>query len=101
MLTGRGHSFPEGVVAEQNVGATRPADHEETFLLAQVNVLLRWRRTILVLGMIGGLVGLASGLLKTRVYRSSATFLTQSSDLSANMSGLALAASQFGVRLPT
>jgi len=49
---------------------------------------------------IGGVVGLLSGLLQSRTYRSTATFIPQSNDLGAAGAGLALAASQFGVKLP-
>jgi len=42
-------------------------------LLAQVNVLPKMRRTIVSFVVVGALLGLAFGLLKTRVYRSSAT----------------------------
>lgn len=78
----------------------RTGDHDP-FLLAQVNLLLRWRGRIVALGLAGAVIGLASGLLRTRVYASSATFLPQASDANTTASSLALAASQLGVRLPT
>src|SRR5438552_3816542 len=72
---------------------------DEISLLALGSVLLRWRRTIVTLGLIGSAVGLATGLLATRVYKSSAKFLPQVSE--ASSPGLALVASQFGIRMPT
>lgn len=63
------------------------------------SVLLRWRRVIIALGIAGGLLGLAQGLTSSRVYKSTATFLPQSSESSP--SGLAQAASQFGIRVPS
>lgn len=61
-------------------------------------VLLRGRRLLMRLVIGGGLLGLVSGLLKEREYVSRATFLPKGSEES--VSGLALAASQFGVQLP-
>jgi uncharacterized protein involved in exopolysaccharide biosynthesis len=72
---------------------------EEESLLALASTLLRWRRTIIGLGLFGAMVGLASGLLSTRVYMSAATFIPQGAEGGA--SGLALAASQFGIRMPS
>src|SRR5687768_13180652 len=76
-----------------------PAEEDEISILAIASFLLRWRRTIIGLGLGGALLGLAIGLFSTRRYVSTATFLTQTTD--ANPSGLALAASQFGLRLPS
>lgn len=75
------------------------ADHDEISLLALGSVLLSWRRTIIAFGFLGAIVGLAKGLTSTRVYVSTATFIPQGSD--AGASGLAMAASQFGIRIPT
>jgi uncharacterized protein involved in exopolysaccharide biosynthesis len=72
---------------------------EQPSLLAISNVLLRRRRLIVALGLLGAVVGLATGLLTKRVYKSVAIFVPQGSQEAA--SGLALAASQFGIRLPT
>src|SRR5258707_9297656 len=72
---------------------------DEISVLVLGSVLLRWRRTIVTLGLLGSAVGLATGLLATRVFKSSAKFLPQVSD--ASSSGLALVASQFGIRMPT
>lgn len=74
-------------------------DDHEVSLLVLGSVLLRWRRTIIALGIVGGAVGLLTGLLTTRVYQSSAKFLPQVPE--GNASGLALMASQFGIRVPT
>lgn len=74
-------------------------DNDEISLLALGSVLLRRRRTILALGLLGTLLGLAAGLLSTRVYMSAAIFIPQGPQEGA--SGLALAASQFGIQLPT
>jgi uncharacterized protein involved in exopolysaccharide biosynthesis len=49
--------------------------------------------------MVGAAIGLATGLLTTRVYMSSAKFLPQVPEGSA--SGLALVANQFGIRVPS
>lgn len=75
------------------------AGDDELTLLGLGSILLRSRRMIMVLGVVGGVVGLAAGLLSKRLYVSSATFIPQSSDNSST-SGIALAASQFGIRLP-
>jgi len=72
---------------------------DEISLLALGSILLRWRRTILALGLLGATVGLARGLLRTPVYKSSARFLPQVAEDAP--SGLASVASQFGIRLPS
>lgn len=72
---------------------------EGTSLLTWATLLLRWRRTITVLGFIGGVIGLLSGLLSPRLFVSRAVFLPQGSEES--MSAIALAASQFGVDVPS
>ena len=62
---------------------------DEISLLALGSVLLRRRRTIVTLGLLGSAAGLATGLLATRVYKSSAKFLPQVSDVtSPSLSGL-------------
>jgi len=63
------------------------------------STLLRWRRTIVIFGIVGAMIGLAIGLLSRRDYVSTATFIPQSSEQS--LSGLALAASQFGIQVPS
>lgn len=80
-------------------GTTDPAYvPDEGALLRFTNLLLRSRRTIVLAGLAGGLVGGISGLTGRRLYESRAMFLPQSSEES--LSGLALAASQFGVDVP-
>lgn len=74
-------------------------DDEEITVLALASFLLRWRRIIVVFGLVGTVVGLAIGLTRTRVYVSSSTFIPQGSESAP--SGLALAATQFGIRVPT
>lgn len=72
---------------------------DEISLLALGNILLRKRRVIAVLVLVGVLLGLAAALLSRPKYRSSATFIPQESEGTA--SALAMAASQFGIRVPT
>ena len=67
--------------------------------LGIASVLLRWRRVIFALGIGAGLWGLIEGLTTERVYKASATFVPQSSE--AGPAGLAAAASQFGIRVPS
>ena len=62
-------------------------------------MLLRSRRVIIALGLGGAATGFTIGMLKPRTYASGATFVPQSPE--APNSSLALAASQFGFRLPT
>lgn len=76
-----------------------PPEDDEVSILAIASFLLRWRRTIISLAAGGAVLGLAIGLFSTRLYVSTGTFLTQTTD--PNPSGLALAASQFGLKLPT
>lgn len=75
-----------------------PPDNEEISLLGLAAVLLRWRRTIVAAGLLGVVIGLAMGVWTPRLYRSSATFIPEGSEGAS--SGCALAASQFGVRVP-
>lgn len=76
---------------------TIPAD--EISLLALGTLILRWRRVIVGLAGTGLLLGVIFGLTKPKLYVASATFLPQGAE-SPN-SGLAAAASQFGIRVPT
>jgi uncharacterized protein involved in exopolysaccharide biosynthesis len=72
---------------------------DEPSLLSMGSVFLRYRRMIVALGVIGAAAGLAAGLLSTRKYQSSAIFIPQGSQ--EGTSALALAAGQFGIRVPT
>lgn len=74
------------------------AEDDGLSLLDLLNVLLRWRRVIITLGTIGFVLGLVAGLSTKRVYVSAATFIPQGAE--SGSSGFALAASQFGLRLP-
>lgn len=56
------------------------------------------KRVIVGLAVVGLVLGAAVGLLSPRQYATSATFIPQSAENS--MSNLALAASQFGIRVP-
>lgn len=72
---------------------------DQDSVLASANVLLRWRRTIITLGLIGVALGLTWGLMSPRLYLSTARFIPQAAEGSNN--ALAAAASQFGIRMPT
>lgn len=87
-------------MAEQGEGRA-PAHREDEGIsaLALGSVLLRRRRMISFLGVLGAVMGLATGLLSERVYVSTASFMTQTEG--GNSSALALAATQFGLRMPT
>lgn len=80
--------------------ARPPADEGSTRWDAFGITLLRsWKRLIVGLGLLGMVVGVGVSLLTPRKYVSSATFIPQSSE-TALPGNLALAASQFGIRLP-
>jgi uncharacterized protein involved in exopolysaccharide biosynthesis len=71
----------------------------EISLIGLGAVLLRWRRLIMALCLLGLATGVAIAVSRPRTYVSSATFLPQGSENPS--SGLAAAVSQFGIRLPT
>lgn len=75
-------------------------DDSDFSLLFFGSVLLRWRRWIAALALVGGLFGIASGLIRSRLYVSTATFIPQGSE-SGGSSELAIAASQLGIRVPS
>jgi len=79
----------------------RPLNHgtTDTSSMFLALVLLKGRRWLLLGGLLGGALGIAVGLTTTRQYRTTATLLPEGSE--ANMSGLAAAASQFGLRMPS
>ena len=94
-----GNSDSEDTMTEESVVSSPALRHNEVSLLALGSVLIRWRRTIVTLGLVGATLGIAMGLSRTRLYVSSATFIPQGSEGGA--SGLALAASQLGIRVPS
>jgi uncharacterized protein involved in exopolysaccharide biosynthesis len=72
---------------------------DEISLLGLASALLRWRRPIIVLGLVGAAIGLALGLTGKRLYKSTVTFIPQGSESGA--SGLLAAVGQLGIRIPT
>lgn len=81
----------------------RPAvdgEAEELTLVTISMVLMRKMRVIAGAAAIGFFLGAVFGLLSTREYVSRATFVPQASAEASNSGGLALAASQFGIRMP-
>jgi uncharacterized protein involved in exopolysaccharide biosynthesis len=79
--------------------ATAAPQERDLSLLTVGIVLLRWRRTIIRFVSGGAILGLAVALLSPAKFRSTATFLPQGSQTGA--SGLALAASQLGLPVPS
>ncbi len=69
-------------------------------ILAFGSLLLRFRRVLIGATLLGIAVGLAVGLTSRREYVSSATFIPQTSEAGSS-SGLAMAASQLGLRIPS
>lgn len=72
---------------------------DEISLLALGSAVLRWRRALIGLAVVGAALGFATELSKPREYVSSATFIPQSSQ--GGPSGLALTASQLGFGIPS
>ena len=72
---------------------------EELSLWALAVVLLRHRILIGALAIAGGVIGYVVARAKPLSYSSSATFIPEANQ--SQVSGLALAASQFGITLPT
>lgn len=77
----------------------RASSAGQVSLLALGSGVIRWRRQILALAGVGAVIGLLSGLLAPRVYVAGATFLPQASE--GPSSGLAAAASQLGIAVPS
>ncbi|MDB4886100.1 MAG: lipopolysaccharide biosynthesis protein [Gemmatimonadetes bacterium] len=75
-----------------------PRATPEISLVALGSGLLRWRKRIVALAVTGGILGLLSGLLSHRTYVATASIVPQTTDSPA--SGLAAAASQFGIKVP-
>ncbi|HUQ48640.1 MAG TPA: hypothetical protein VM053_10400 [Gemmatimonadaceae bacterium] len=77
-----------------------PSGAEAISLLAVGTAVLRRRRLIIALGFLGGVAGLTAALLSSRIYSASATFIPEEPDNKMS-SGLAMAAGQFGIKLPS
>jgi uncharacterized protein involved in exopolysaccharide biosynthesis len=84
---------------EVRIAAPATSSDSDVSFVTTAASLLRGRRVLTWLAVVGGLMGLVSGLLRDRVYVSRATFLPKGSEEAA--SALTLAASQFGVQLPS
>lgn len=82
-------------------GGIHKTDDRQVSFFDLACALLRWRRTISVLGLVGGALGLLLGLMSARVYVSNATFIPQGSEAAASGGVLAAAASQFGIGMPS
>jgi len=76
-------------------GEPRPG--EEASLLRAVNVLLRYRRSIVLLALVGLVVGVVTARLKRPTYTADAAFLVQGDDNGG--AGIAGIAAQFGVNV--
>ena len=87
-------------MTEPSAGRDATAPDIQISLLALGNTLLRRRRTIAAWAVGGAVLGLALAFASRRVYTASATFIPQASE-NISASGLALAASQLGIRMPT
>ena len=89
-------------MTEPDAGPEPAIPDDRLSLLALGSLLLRQRRLIVALGGLGVVLGLALGLLGRRQYVSAAIFIPESSSGGGlGSSELALAASQFGLRIPT
>lgn len=95
-----GEANPGVEIAPGNKGAMDDGAREVS-LTAIATVLVQNNRVIMIAGVLGLVFGIASGLLSTRRYASSALFVPQASTDVGNAGGLALAASQFGIRIPS
>lgn len=71
---------------------------DDISLLAIGATVLRHARSIALLAFLGGAIGFSWALLTPRTFKADAAFLPESGESSS--SGIALAASQFGIRLP-
>lgn len=79
-----------------------PDAGEDLSLGELFTVLLRARNAIMAAAAVGFLLGAAYGLVGTRLYSSGATFVPQAPGADVAGGGsLALAASQFGIRMPS
>src|SRR5256885_1352045 len=82
----------------RNADPNGAPDSDEISLLSIANFLIGWRRLVGATALAGLIVGAAVALLPTRQYTSAAVFLPSGEETEAP-SGLAAAASQFGIRL--
>jgi len=73
----------------------------EISFLALAGVLIRWRRLIIALALLGGLIGLALGQAAPQLWTATAIFIPQGSEGGSSGEGLARAASQFGINTPS
>lgn len=85
------------MIAESRLQSEPPNPEDEVSLLVLGSVLLRWRRTIVAMGLLGGIIGLTLGLTSPRMYKSEATFIPETE---GSISGFSSAASQFGIMIP-
>lgn len=79
-------------------GLSSTTAKHEISLIAVASILVRQRRLIIALAVLGGVLAMSTSLLSKRVYASKAIFLPQAPEQQS--SGLALAASQLGFQLP-
>ena len=89
----------EDAMLEMNSRLATLDGDDEFSLLALGSILLRRRLTIIGLGLFGAAIGLGATLLSARVFVSSATFIPEGQE--SGVSGLAQAATQLGIRVPT
>lgn len=72
---------------------------DEITLLGIATLVLRGRRTIITLAVVGVAIGLTLALLQPRIYKSSATFIPEEPDQAG--SSIERAASQLGISVPS
>ncbi len=88
-------------VASDDRSSEGPTAHSiEISIFSIMSALLRWRKRIAIYAVGGAALGLSYGLLSTRQYVSAVSFIPQTSNDQSATGGLALAASQFGIRMP-
>jgi uncharacterized protein involved in exopolysaccharide biosynthesis len=80
------------------IAVVEPSPDGGDSLLPLATTLLRSRRLLARLALLGAVLGVTTGLVKQRTYTAHAAFMPQSRRTNASLSGLA---AQFGVALPT
>lgn len=70
---------------------------EDVSIIGLVNVLLRYRRQVLALGLLTSVVLTGTVALRERTFRASATFVPQAGRANPNLAGVA---AQFGLSMP-